>query len=346
MFAQASKRAVWYKDAGTTEAKVYQGLKSWGHSLPKPPYLKDATLEVIEHSGGTTAVAYNIYAHANSISHLRIGIAVAGNSGRPGGACGIWDGRDECTTDKETLHAYHETQEEDIVSNWLLTEQDPDTVYADTICGVWGMVDPKGTSKKTVQQRDYSNATPEKYNDAWVVRNAKMSYKDVSINEKREVEKKFDYKNTFRASLVFVAGPNVAENSLRRAADSTMRRTYNYSAVKKYEDFRQGVAFAQYACLYAMAASNCNVAMLAYVSGGIYAGPWKKQINEDYTTLLNELLIKGGPLKGQTPLGRFFERVVLVKLPFTAARTVAQGASQLKSSGARRAAPTRKPVKR
>ena len=46
---------------------------------------------------------------------MRIGTMVAGNSGRPGGACGQANGS------VANLHAGHSTQEEDVVSNWLIT---------------------------------------------------------------------------------------------------------------------------------------------------------------------------------------------------------------------------------
>jgi hypothetical protein len=46
---------------------------------------------------------------------MRIGTMVAANSGRPGGACGQANGS------VTNLHAGHSTQEEDVVSNWLIT---------------------------------------------------------------------------------------------------------------------------------------------------------------------------------------------------------------------------------
>lgn len=201
------------------------------------------------------------------------------------------------------------------MSDWLLTEQkvgkkNPDRVYASTICAAWGMKHPTGADLATVQGRVYTSALPEEYNDAWVVRNAQLSSKTVTSKTS-----KFDHSKPFSATLVFVAGPNANEPHPGGDPSSTMRRTFNELAAEEYDVFRTGVAVAQYACLYAMAASGCDVAMLAYVSAALYAGPWrKKKIQKDYPRLLSDLLDKGGPLEGQPPLGRYFSRVMLVLL--------------------------------
>ena len=90
----------------------------------------------------------------------RIATMVAGNSGRPAGACGFKDG----TIGK--LHADHTTQEEDVVSNWMVTAchnvgrplmpgmangGHANAVYKATIFKKWGMLDTEGSDKKTVQ---------------------------------------------------------------------------------------------------------------------------------------------------------------------------------------------------
>ena len=63
-------------------------------------------------AGGLTNYGQELHA-----THLtwKIGTMVAANSGKPGGACG----GEQLQFDK--LHAGHHTQEEDIISNWLLT---------------------------------------------------------------------------------------------------------------------------------------------------------------------------------------------------------------------------------
>ena len=79
----------------------------------------------------------------------------------------------------EQLHAHHRTQEEDVVSNWLLSaaEDDPgadpkqvmDRLFARTVSRQWGMSHPERSDGITLQNIDYRHAKPAKYADAWVV---------------------------------------------------------------------------------------------------------------------------------------------------------------------------------
>jgi hypothetical protein len=62
-------------------------------------------------TGGIANVGVRLHAERP----MRIGTMIAGNSGRPGGACGQANGS------VTNLHAGHGTQEEDVVSNWLIT---------------------------------------------------------------------------------------------------------------------------------------------------------------------------------------------------------------------------------
>ena len=88
--------------------------------------------ERIAHAGGTTAVGFELWARTNpqvtigglgagagSASHpdaITLGVMVAGNSGRPGGATGGTSG-----VMARAVHPNHSTQEEDVLSNWLVT---------------------------------------------------------------------------------------------------------------------------------------------------------------------------------------------------------------------------------
>ena len=55
-----------------------------------------------------------------------------------------------------------------------------------------------------------------------------------------------------------------------------------------------------------MAAEGCTVALVAGVSCGIYAGPFKQQICAEYAMLIEEVLAEG--------LGTCFESVVYTTL--------------------------------
>ena len=103
--------------------------------------------QLISHPGGLTAVGLEMH---QQDTHARIATVVAGNSGRPGGACRAADG----TIEQSRVHGGHSTQEEDVVANWLLTSgQDwPERQrrFAQ-ISRSWGLTEPHGTGAMTLQ---------------------------------------------------------------------------------------------------------------------------------------------------------------------------------------------------
>jgi hypothetical protein len=129
--------------------------------LDAPPHAATARLETIKDPNGLTNVGARLHAEMLKAGQpRRIATMVAGNSGRPAGACGFKDG----TIGK--LHADHTTQEEDVVSNWMVTACHnagrplmpgvanggyANAVYKATIFKKWGMLDLEGSDKKTVQ---------------------------------------------------------------------------------------------------------------------------------------------------------------------------------------------------
>lgn len=285
-------------------------------SLPPPPshITQPARFEEVIDPGGLTNVGVRLHAEGR----FRIGTMVAGNSGRPAGACGYPDGT------IRSLHAEHSTQEEDVVSNWMHStcfnsgaevaadgrHAYADTIYASTICGQWGMLEPEGDSTQTVQKVDYTRAKQGSYYaDAWVVDGTSLSAKATAPNGSRF----FDHTQQYPTALVFVAGPNCGQ--LPKRPSSTMRRTFNGYMVEDYGLFREGVKAALYAGLLALAHTGCDVALLAHVSAGIYAGPWKDHLWRDFEAIVNELLSEEcGTPSGPVPLGRFFDKVCLTKL--------------------------------
>ena len=96
-------------------------------------------MEIVVDPGGLTNVGYELWLRDPSVT---IGTMVAGNSGRPGGACGMADGS------AGSLHAHHKTQEEDVVSNWLLTAgegrglENANRLYREHLHMQWGMKHP------------------------------------------------------------------------------------------------------------------------------------------------------------------------------------------------------------
>jgi len=293
-------------------------------SIPPPTHVSQAArFEVIVDAGGISNVGRNLHIEllAQSGRPFRIATMVAGNSGRPGGACGFEDGT------VRALHPNHSTQEEDVISNWLATTCHADgqpltdavadgahplanMLYQQTIAGQWGMSNPAGTDKFTIQHVDYTRARSASfYGDAWVVEDALLSSKRVAP----PAQKSYAVTEAFPTSLVFVAGPNCG--AWGRSDRSTTRRTYNRFAAEDYPLFRAGVEAALHAGLVAMARLGCDVALLAHVSAGIYAGEHKQALLADHESLVNDLLdTPCSAPSGPVPLGRYFQRVVLATL--------------------------------
>ena len=66
----------------------------------------------------------------------------------------------------------------------------------------------------------------------------------------------------------------------------------------------------------AMALLGYEVALLAHVSAGIYAGPHRARLRTDFEAIVNEILesTKCDAPSGPVPLGRYFHRVILTLL--------------------------------
>ena len=216
------------------------------------------------------------------------------------------------------LHAGHTTQEEDVVSNWLLThthnaglagvvtahtperQRCCDREFADTIAGRWGFVE-SGTHV-TRQGIDYRKAPASAYLDAWTVTGVHLSAK---------VQGAFDHAQQYPTTLCFVAGPNAGASA---SATGSTARTLNSHAQAKYGVFRSAVKCALTAGLRAMAEEGCTVALLAGVSVGLYAvrlsaPPHRSHIRRDFQTIVGEILADA-----DLGLGTAFDDVVYTTL--------------------------------
>lgn len=69
--------------------------------LPTQVLRPTRSLEVVSDLGGLSNTGYELH---RAYPHAKVGTLVAGNSGRPGGGCGMADGT------VKSLHAYHKTQ--------------------------------------------------------------------------------------------------------------------------------------------------------------------------------------------------------------------------------------------
>ena len=132
---------------------------------------------------------------------------------------------------------------------------------------------PKGY---TIQGVDYTTTVkPSDYADAWVVREASLSRKDVNVSTG---SKSFNHLSQYPTSLVFVGGPNAGAS--RGSVASSTRRTFNQACEADYDLFRECLKAALRAGLLAMAIAWKGA------STGLYAGPHKLRVLADFETIL------------------------------------------------------------
>jgi hypothetical protein len=267
-------RAVWYK----------RGTPLRAQDAPCTPHKTLA--QASEERGDAVSVC-------ERYDHCKVGLMIAGNSGRPGGAVGGIGGR----VDLSQVRDDHRTQEESVVSSWMKGECNDDEnamheLFRRTIAGMWGMVNPTGTDHRTIQGVDYTRAEPEEYGDAWVVRDATL-----------RVPRKGTQPT--RATLVFVSGPNAAA---ARSSTGSATRTLNRT-MKEYERFREGVKYAVRAGLDAMIREGVEVALVARVSGGIYAEEKNREgLKDEFLPLIDQILDED---LGGTKRGHYFVHVLV-----------------------------------
>ena len=270
------------------------------HHLGEPAIFEERVVP-----GGSTTCAYDVH---REHPDRAIGIVIAGNSGRPGGACGL-------RGSIHKVHVHHRTQEEDIVSSWMLAEagentKDQNALFNSPINEMWGLVDIDSSDTSTYQGVDYvSTIDPRAFADAWVVRNARVCVKSTSPLE-------FVVSQRTPCSLIFVAGPNARRPRPGGNAHGSMTRTSNRRACKssEYTFFREAVKNAFRAALDSMIAEGIVVAILAQLSGGVYAGPHREKIQQDYASIVTELLSEPIAADMGITRGHFFHSVLLPRL--------------------------------
>lgn len=273
--------------------------------------------EIESNRNGMTNIGAIIYNSHTGSEEPKIGTIIAANSGRPGGACGNFDG----TADK--IHPNHRTQEEDIVSNWLMTyaynknisederEHYYNKLFQCTIYNKWGLQYPyaKKTDQekyyKTIQDINYSDAVPKEYADAWTINNVYLSDKNYYYKDSQYI-----HEHQYKTTLVFVSGPN-NNNPGTNGPINSVFRTYNKYTDERFDIFMKGVEAALFAGLIAMVRNKCNIALLVYVSGGVYRGKHDKQDYKNlYENIVNNLLMNV-QING-VELGSYFDAVYLL----------------------------------
>ena len=97
-----------------------------------------------------------------------------------------------------------------------------------------------------------------------------------------------------------------------------MRRTFCQAAHDDRQFLEAGTAWAVYAALAAAAQCGCDVVLLPFVAGGLYAGPWRTApgLLEAYVRNIDRMLVEGTMPDGTAvpPLGGVFRNVCVVVL--------------------------------
>jgi len=309
----AASQAVAMVESKNVCEHVCLGMRRYGERLPPAQAVREeiykrassksqcARTIVRNVDGGATTCGYELFRNGCG----RIGTMIAANSGRPAGACGQ---RGQIVPGQ--IHPHHTTQEEDIVSCWLTaqggrTRADQNRLYCETIDQKWGLIELNSTSRRTLQGVDYGSAThPESFADAWVV-------PDAMLCAKVQHPARFDTERTFPSALVFSAGPNAG---CRKSAKGSTARTVCNLALRDYSFFRACVKEAIRTGLDAMVRVNCDVALIARVSCGIYAGPHRKRIGTEFVAICDELLNEKVRPGSELRRGHYFGSVIIPDL--------------------------------
>lgn len=273
------------------------------------PEKSAAEVEVEKHLGGVTNMAINLWNKAGS----SIGVMVAANSGRAGGACGSYG-----ELDAKAVHQGHTTQEESVFSNMLNNvagdNQDlQEKIFNRTIKERWGLMDPfDHKSLWTIQRENYQNTEdPKAYGIAWTIPQAAVCKNEYTYRRgyKKMVREYWNRGKAAPCSLTFVAGPNAGNAG---SDTGSMNKTRNKSMAEEenYPLFKEAVKESARVAMDAMIEQGLEIALLAMVSHGIYAGPYREEISRDYKGLVSELLKE--KTNGGTERGTYFKRAIIV----------------------------------
>ena len=110
--------------------------------------------------------------------------------------------------------------------------------------------------------------------------------------------------------------PNASASGSTRGS---MRRTFCQAAHDERSVLEAGTAWAIYAALAAAAQCGCDVVLVPFVSGGLYAGPWRGApgLLASFVRNIDAMLLEGVMPDGTAvpPLGGCFRKVCVVVLP-------------------------------
>jgi len=271
---------------------------------------------------------------------IKVGIMIAGNAGRPGGSVGRMDGTGIDNIEYFSQHFMenrYRTIEESVVASWMAAEyfrrepDDLDRIFRTTL-GVefktepkydsqlnsivdypsnrpWGMSVVNSTDTSTIQGIDFTSVLePEFYKFAF-------SLQDVPIIDNTVTRPPGCPCSSQRnVNLVFVYGPNVGFSGRTDIGSGRRTKVSGYNERNDYDQFKQSVTEAIRAGLEKMIADGVEIAIVARVSCGIYAGRasslTRRHINRDYEGIITNILSMDYPLNSNR-IGDNFRRVII-----------------------------------
>ena len=254
---------------------------------------------------------------AHTISSPNVCIVVAANAGRPGGGLHA-DGKNSWKGVKVAdVRPGHTTQEEDIVSNWLMTSLPEDLkksvvavttkrlpatleaavkpCYDETFLVLhkkWGMTTPESDDKKTLTHGDFDEPITIHYDFNYVVKEAPVSMIKYTpgVFDKYYLDKPLK-----TVSLLFVAGPNANNQGAvnKQYGDAywdSMKRTYDAEAHKSYDIFKEKLKSALVSLIQASVKNGDTHLIIPEISCGIYGGHWRDDIASQFADLVNAII--------------------------------------------------------
>lgn len=336
------------KYRGSNDHVQYDYTRHRAEDIPHISYDEQAKADIYEHAYGMQHWIIHKFLHAKGVEAKtgqlpKIGIGVAGNSGVPFGAVAL----NTPNSAKQLESKIYNTQEEDIVRSWILTELhwNKDATIPSCLSklkmddGTWvyGLTNLSDTNTETNwetrQGINYTNLKLSKdirpdfpierlYADAYIIRNAPIAPKTKEGHDFTSKE------YSVPVTMSFVSGPQ-ANIEIGGYAYSTTRRTFNKHAHDDYNHFRNCVKWTYYACLHSLAMEGCTIVLLPWISGASYAGPHidtygVQSDGQEVINIVNEVLSMRAYDKShhKTTLGHFFTDVGIYTISYGPKRSL------------------------
>jgi len=309
--------------AAPSTDKNYYDFKGKGMSvLQKTIYAKKKASKLCvatskRRAGGMSALAYE-----ESLNPFeKIGMMVCGNSGKPGGYVNGYNYNAKNQYGKVLVHPYYGTQEEDLVSNCIMSAPSKKEKFKELFMVGntfrWGLKNNDATPHTiqgvnyitTEDANDYGEAWATEPQDMWQKQCFQTCYDDAGAPG-LYVEKRYNKARTYKATLVFVSGPN---GKAAKGDTSSTKRTKNKKAAKNFTFFKECAKAAIRAGIDAMADKGVTVAFVGLVSAGLY-NPYGYRYTGGFEDMVNEILKEQvGP--NDEMRSQYFTKVIIANIP-------------------------------